>query len=269
MLGFVHMCQEGPWRQSWSILESYLLKDTSLLSKTRVMYVCIVKWHVDYDESFLNKLRDSWPKTYFQIVYLGSPKPYERPTLQYMKSVIQQWIHYPGPDMKPGDDELVWYMHTKGLRWFGSPFEDRITRWIHFLCTMMHVHGHDLYVGPLESNLSLQTAGPDFRLNSPLYGHCPHYSGNFWIAKRSYLQKRPYQIGPRYIDPEFWLLDGLSEDDLRSMVLKQGRSATDHYQNVSYGVPDIWWTHFLESHTSSDRKETSSEPPLVPGLSPS
>lgn len=254
MLGFLHVCQEGPWASSWSILEDYLLKNTSLVSQSSALYVCIVKEDPNIDRSFLEVLAQKWPDVQIVTMYLGSPQSYERVTLQFMKSIVSS----------KNPDDLVWYMHTKGLRWFGSPFETRITQWMHFLCSMMHVHGLSLYVRTMREDPNLQAAGPDFRLNSPIYGHCPHFSGNYWIARASHIQQRPYQIGSRYIDPEFWLLDGLSKTDLATKVLTHGRSCLDHYQQIHYGVPDIWWTRFLENRTSRDRMETSYAPLLAP-----
>ena len=34
----------------------------------------------------------------------------------------------------------------------------------------------------------------------------PHYSGNFWWAKSDYIKNLDKEIGPKYLDPESWLL---------------------------------------------------------------
>jgi hypothetical protein len=33
----------------------------------------------------------------------------------------------------------------------------------------------------------------------------PHFSGNFWWAKASYVANLPHAIGTGYVDPEMWI----------------------------------------------------------------
>ena len=40
----------------------------------------------------------------------------------------------------------------------------------------------------------------------------PHYHGNFWWSKSSYIKTLPRNIGPDYLDPEAWLLKNITEN---------------------------------------------------------
>ena len=255
MQGYIHVCQKGPWYLSWAIMLPYLLKDTSLMSRTQILHVCIVT-HEEPCTTFVKTLQVRWPEVDIQVHVLGRPEVYERATLQFMRHQCAS--------LKSPQNNLVWYMHTKGLRWFGTPFEPRILQWMLFLLHMLHVEGLKTYVEPMELHKNWVAAGPDFREHSSIYGRCPHFAGNFWIARASYILERPETIGPMYIDPEFWLLKDVDTNFIQEHVLTQGRSGLDHYQQTFYKTPDEYWTNFRSNRIQRDRTERPSEPRLAP-----
>lgn len=117
----------------------------------------------------------------FEIVYVGKSEEYERPTLLHMRKSSES------------EDCKYFYLHTKGIRHFGTNLEQYVLDWINFM----------LFWNIENWRLAIET------LNSfHTYGcndNGDHYSGNFWWAKSSHIQNLPSSIGPLYTDPEFWI----------------------------------------------------------------
>ena len=120
----------------------------------------------------------------FEVVYGGKSEEYERATLYHMRKSCET------------DDEstIYYYLHTKGLRHFGTPDEPNVIDWIH-LMLFWNIEKWELAVDTLKSH---DTYGCNF-CNSN------HYSGNFWWATALHVRKLPSVIGPRYNDPEDWV----------------------------------------------------------------
>ena len=91
------------------------------------------------------------------------------------------------------NDTNYFYLHTKGLRHFGTPNESQVIDWINLM----------LYWNIERWQLATQ------RLNVfDTYG-CNdigwHYSGNFWWATSSHIRKLPTKIETYYTAPEDWI----------------------------------------------------------------
>jgi hypothetical protein len=122
----------------------------------------------------------------FTIVYVGTCKEYERATLHHMR--------------KRAENETCkyWYLHTKGLRHFGTPREKSVINWIDIMLywnvtkwrdAVQKLDSYDTY-GCMRNELSK--------------GSC-HYSGNFWWAKSNYIATLPEKIRKNYCEPEDWI----------------------------------------------------------------
>jgi hypothetical protein len=91
-------------------------------------------------------------------------------------------------------DTVYFYLHTKGIRHFGTSKEQCVIDWIQ-LMLYWNIEKWNLALVNLEK---YDTYGCDFCRD--------HYSGNFWWAKRSHILCLPTTIGSGYTDPEFWIL---------------------------------------------------------------
>jgi hypothetical protein len=179
--GVIHICQKDGWKKSFEILVKSLYS-SGLLEATERIDLCVVS-DTEMDTSvFL-------PKSTYH--FMGPSELYERPSLLHLRSLSEQ----------DTEDVYYWYLHTKGLRWFGTKYETNILDWIDIMLYWNVVlwkkavftlkHGYDTY-------------GANAVINSSMYAN--HYSGNFWWSKSSYLKKLPLTIGPNYNDPEYWIL---------------------------------------------------------------
>jgi hypothetical protein len=199
--GFIHCCQTGNWKRSFTMLYKELIS-SSLYDMAEHITICVVA-DTTPDLNFINM-----PK--IEIKHVGSNRDYERPALLAMqKDAIdsQEEIYY-------------WYIHTKGLRWFGTPKEQNVVDWINLLLywnieqwkqAIVYLNkGYDIY-GCNQTDIPV-----------------PHYSGNFWWARSSYLKKLPTNIGPSYNDPEFWLF--LSNPKYYC-IFRSGLEGMGHYDN--------------------------------------
>lgn len=89
----------------------------------------------------------------------------------------------------------VFYIHTKGV----SYPDDRFKRWRGLMLESV-VHNHHEH---LEALKTADVSGFNY-----LQGDTPHFSGNFWFARRSHIQKLPepmsLDISNRYL-AELWI----------------------------------------------------------------
>jgi hypothetical protein len=177
IIGYIHVCQKGEWQRSFSMLIQRIV-ESGLYNHTKVIRIGVVN-----DSGILVEdtiLED--PK--FEIVYVGKSDEYERATLHHMRMFSE---------IDP-ENTKYYYLHTKGLKHFGTEREQNVIDWIQLMlywniekwCSAIQVLD-----GSEHETYGCNVAG--------------HYSGNFWWAKPSHIRKLPRTIGPTYFDPEDWI----------------------------------------------------------------
>jgi hypothetical protein len=146
----------------------------------------------------------------FNIHIKGDPVLYERPTL----------LHLHEKAKNDNDEVYYWYLHTKGLRWFGTSNEQNVVDWINLLL-FWNVYRWKDAVEKLDRGFEVYGCN---QTNEPVN----HYSGNFWWTKSSYLKRLPNVIGPEYNDPEFWIM---KENPKWLCIFRSGLEGMGHYSN--------------------------------------
>jgi len=119
----------------------------------------------------------------FTIIYNGTSAEYERPTLLHMRKMAED----------DNENTVYYYLHTKGIRHFGTANEENVIDWINLM---------------LYWNIELWQLALQKLEHYDTYG-CNdtgvHYSGNFWWAKRAHIQLLPTTIPSYYTAPEDWV----------------------------------------------------------------
>jgi len=201
IIGYVHICQLGDWKRSFQMLMDAVYK-SGLYEKTEKIRIGVVN-----NPGVLikdNTLND--PK--FEILCLGRSWEYERPTLLHMRKHAET----------DPDDTIYYYLHTKGIKHFGKPYEQCIVDWIH-LMLYWNIERWQLAVEKLKT---FDTYG----CNS--IGKTRHYSGNFWWANRKHIITLPTAIGRGYTAPEDWVCIKAN----CCTIYKSGFQGMGHYNNV-------------------------------------
>ena len=178
IIGYIHVCQKGEWRKSYDILMTSI-KKYGLYDRVTELRVGIVndKGILEEDKRFED------PK--IKIIYIGKSKNYERPTLLHMK----QHCYIDPPDT------LYFYLHTKGIRHFGTINEPLVVKWMKDM---------------LYWNIQLWKKAVNILQKYDTYG-CNvskvnnHYSGNFWWTTAKHVQTLPNKIPEYYTAPEDWI----------------------------------------------------------------
>jgi hypothetical protein len=195
--GYIHICQIGYWRKSLSLLLDALFTSGLYESSTKI-YLCVVSNAIQkIDTSFdtLNKC---------EVMYIGNPEEFERPTLKTVKSF----------SCASKKEELVWYMHTKGITHFDTKKEQTVLDWIQLLL-YWNVHQWKIAVEQLQDpNIYMYGCN----LIGPHKIYTLHFSGNFWWSKTSWIATLPYSIGPNHTDPEFWITNHSMDTDLKKHI---------------------------------------------------
>jgi hypothetical protein len=202
IIGYFHICQRGEWRRSFDLIfntiQNFGLYDATheircgILSDTGIFIP---------DERFLdNKIK---------LVYKGKSEEYEKPTLLHMKTSCE----------KDDDNTLYWYVHTKGLRHYGTNKESYVIDWIKLM----------LYWNIIKWNLAINKLK-----EYDTYG-CNElfkifYSGNFWWANSKHIKQLPDTIKEHYTGPEEWIL---RKSDKMYTVFSSGIQGDGHY-NQNY-----------------------------------
>ena len=96
------------------------------------------------------------------------------------------------------ESDIFLYIHTKGIRWFGTSQEENILDWIKLLIYW----NIELWGKAVDTIKSYDTYGCNITTGNGIYPL--HYSGNFFWATSTYLKRLPASIGGGYNDPEFW-----------------------------------------------------------------
>ena len=199
--GVVHICQLGEWRRSLSILMKSIVS-SGLYDVSESIDFCVLSpREVPDDIQML-------PKTSVRCV--GTPALYERPTL----------LHLRNKAASDEDQVYYWYVHTKGLRWFGTEREQPVLDWIQLLL-FWNVQQWKKAAAELDNGFDVYGCN---QTNVPIN----HYSGNFWWATSSYLKTLPDTIGDGYNDPEFWIM---RSNPKWSCVFRSGLEGMGHYFN--------------------------------------
>ena len=177
IIGYIHVCQKGEWQRSFHMLLDSI-KVHGLYAQSKEIRLGIVN---DVGKVIEDTILND---PLFKIIYIGESKEYERPTLLHMRKQAES----------DSADTLYFYLHTKGIRHFGTSNEQCVIDWIQ-LMLYWNIEKWNLALVNLEK---YDTYGCNFHRN--------HYSGNFWWAKRSHILSLPTTIGSRYTDPELWIL---------------------------------------------------------------
>lgn len=176
IVGYIHVCQKEHWERSFDLLMTSL-HFSGLYNRCHEIRIGVVNDTATLVED--ERLKD--PK--FTIVLIEKSQAYERPTLLHMKHMS---------DMDP-EDTVYFYLHTKGLRHFGTQREDKVLKWIKNML-YWNVEQWEKAVQCLKTH---EAYGINYTGN--------HYSGNFWWATRDHIRRLPDTIPAYYTAPEDWV----------------------------------------------------------------
>ena len=178
IIGYIHICQKEGWKKSFDILIDAIKKSNLYqnITEIRCGIVNDVGTFIDDDRFHDSKIK---------IIHVNTSEQYERPTLLHMR--IQS-------DIDPIDTKYF-YLHTKGIRHFNTTNEEFVLEWIN---TMLYwnIDKWDFAVDKLN----------EYDTYGCYYNGTTHYSGNFWWARSSHIQKLPTIIESYYTAPEDWIL---------------------------------------------------------------
>lgn len=194
--GVIHVCQKGDWKRSLGMIVD-ALQSNGLDKITEDITACVVS-DTEMDTSVMI------PNATYR--FMGPTHLYERPALLHLRRLAAE----------DTEEVYYWYVHTKGLRWFGTSTESNVVDWIRMML-YWNLQRWEIAVQKLQEGYS--------SCGCNLYMHVPFYAGNFWWATSDCLRKLPETIGPDYNDPEFWVL--LSDPKPYCLHM----SDVDHYQS--------------------------------------
>jgi len=205
--------------QGRHIIESQL--DTLIASG--IMEHSELFFHCNYNISNYEWLRERLTD-YKNVCFIDQgirPEDYEIPTLAHLKDHCDNQT----------EESFVLYLHHKGIT---RPYSEPVRDWRDLMMYFNVTQWRDC-VGKLHQGYD--TVGALWRGDY----HYPHYSGNFWWAKSSYIKQLPAfrkpsennyqsQFGfadvPHKEDAEFWL--GLA----RPKAYCFHKYTVDHYQHL-------------------------------------
>lgn len=178
IIGYFHICQKGEWKRSFDMIFN-CIKNYGLYDATSEIRLGIV----NDDDKIIEDYRLNDSK--FKVIFTGNSELYERPTLIHIRECC----------IEDGEDTLYWYLHTKGLRHFGTSKESYVVDWIN-LMLYFNIRKWEYAVEKLETNntYGINLLGMHF------------YSGNFWWARSTHIAKLPNKIENYYTAPEDWIL---------------------------------------------------------------
>ena len=202
IIGYFHICQKGDWKKSFDMIFNYV-KNYGLYDATSEIRLGIVSDDGNIIEDY--RLHNSK----FKRIFEGNSSLYERPTLLHMRNSCDS----------DGHDTVYWYLHTKGLRHFGTPKESYVIDWIKLM----------LYWNIQKWRNALDVLNSHNTYGINILGMV-FYSGNFWWARAEHVSHLPTQIEDYYTAPEDWILrkkDGVFE------AFSSGIQGEGHY-NMNY-----------------------------------
>jgi len=178
IIGYIHVCQKDGWKITYDLIMKKM-KSTDLYDHVTELRVSVLS----DDGIFIEDERFSDPK--ISIVYKGRSEEYERPTLLHIRK--QSFID--------PENTFYFYVHTKGIRHFGTEREPFVMDWIHLLL-YWNIEKWEKAVSILSQN-SYWTYGCN---------HTGiHYAGNFWWSKPSHIRRLSEHIPDYYTAPEDWV----------------------------------------------------------------
>ena len=206
IIGYIHVCQKGEWRRSFKMLLDAIRKFGLYERSEQIRLGIVNEEGVIIDDPLLND-----PK--LSVVYTGLSAEYERPTLLHMRERSLE-----------ESDTYYYYLHTKGIRWFGTAKESFIIDWIE----LMLYWNIELWKKAVEKLERYDTYGCNYLEWGKKETFRSHYSGNFWWAKSEHVKRLPCKIGENYIAPENWILSIHSNN---FCVYKSGYQGMGHYSH--------------------------------------
>ena len=211
VIGYFHICQKNGWERSFDLIYSYL-KKSGLYDRSHEIRCGVV----NDDAYIVHNTRFDDPKLKI-IVYEKSDK-YERPTLLHMKE-------YSNTDPV---NTAYYYLHTKGLRHYGTETEQNVIDWIKLL----------LYwnITKWEMALNMLYYFDTYGCNACFKDH---YSGNFWWTNIDHVKALPNYIEDYYIAPERWVC---AKNDVMFNIYSSGLQGGSNYYHPcpehTYFIPD-------------------------------
>lgn len=178
IIGYFHICQKEGWKRSFDMIFKKIV-DSGLYTEIAELRLSVLS----DDAVFVDDDRFHHDK--MTIVYKGRSEEYERPTLLHIRTQSE---------IDP-ENTYYFYVHTKGLRHFGTEIEDNVLDWIDLL----------LYWNIEQWKMALVI------VSKPQYwtygcNHTGiHYSGNFWWSKASHIRILSTTIPDYYTAPENWV----------------------------------------------------------------
>ena len=209
------------WPQGRHIIEEQIetIIDSGIMDHCQLFLYC--NYDINNYQWAIDRL-----KTYKNVHFIDSgaiPEDYEILTLAGLKNSC---------DADPVESYVL-YIHHKGIT---RPHSEAVRDWRNLMMYFNVTKWRDC-VEKLDQGYD--TAGVNWRENFP--NEYPHYSGNFWWAKSSYIKRlpafqHPHENGyrPQFRfsgwlhkqDAEFWI--GLGQP--KSAVLYSSGGYHDHYQ---------------------------------------
>lgn len=171
---YIHICQCGDWKRSFDMLWEALTESTLYNYATEIrltILVCSIGYEdvntavlvynatVEDSRFLLDKVK---------IIHYGYDAEYERSTLLHMRK----------SSCTDSENAVYLYLHTKGIRHFGTPAESSVVRWINAML-VCNVYKWEKAISLLYE-LKIDTYGCWFNGR--------HYAGNFWWASRKHIQ---------------------------------------------------------------------------------
>ena len=193
IIGYIHVCQKEYWDKSFDMLWEKIV-ESGLYDECKEIRIGILTDEKDYWKNDKKNQRFNDPK--IKIIYFGKTKEYERPTLLHMRK--QSFID-------PMNTKYF-YLHTKGLRHFGTNREDDLIYWIN----KMLYHNITKWK---KAVLILNEYGT-YGINFNNY----HYSGNFWWTNAKHMQTRNQFISSEYTGPEKYVLENLNKMQIEKVM---------------------------------------------------
>jgi len=178
IIGYIHICQKEGWKRSFDIIFEKI-KSSGLYDHITELRAGVLT----DDGIFVDDERFQDPK--IKIIYKGRSEEYERPTLLHIKSQCE---------IDP-ENTRYFYVHTKGLRHFGTEREPFVLDWINLLLYWnieKWEHATDILSGNYYWTYGCNHTGI-------------HYSGNFWWSKPSHIKRLSNNIPDYYTAPEDWV----------------------------------------------------------------
>ena len=235
LIVYIHVCQIGRWKDTFNMMMD-TLKNSKLYDYTTSIRLGVLTDTV-VDMELFNDSK-------FEIIYTGEPKEYERPTLLHMRKSSE--IESP--------NVLYYYMHTKGIKHYGTDKENNVIDWIKYML-YWNVEQWKLAIEKLEL---YDTYGCNYILLKNTQNYL--YSGNFWWANSSYIKQLPSHIGPSYNDPEFWIsrIKNKAYSAFNSMICNDSNNDWGHYLHryprSKYEL-DIDMIYYINLDKRNDRNE--------------